>query len=206
MRRWPTQTKTASTRSRETPKSSNCAGHHPRKQGNVQTRNTHQMRDTRGPEKIPIRSLNGSLVAHDQCRNHASHGPALCISRQQFFFNFRPNVLPSLCYGVKPRCLDFLRRFSAFACQHRACGHDPLFPTPQSLIKAPRIERAMGRFEAHIELPCVACFESSPMTACHPINCFSVVPSKINPLWHQNIAGCTDLQSRLNLKPESHTA
>ena len=102
MRRWPTQTKTASTRSRETPKSSHCAGHHPREQGNVQTRNTHQMRDTRGPEKIPIRSLNGGLVTHDQCRNHASHGPTLCISRQQFLFNFRSNILPSLCDRIKP--------------------------------------------------------------------------------------------------------
>ena len=61
-------------------KPSNCAGHHPCKQGNVQTRNTHQMRDTRRPEKIPIRALDGRLIAHHQCRNHASHRTTLRIA------------------------------------------------------------------------------------------------------------------------------
>ena len=109
------------------------------------------MRHTGRTVNVPVRTVDGTLVAHHQRCNQAGlaalgHGRKNPVS--YLLAKLLHRVLTGLCQpprlGVKP------------AGSHVAGGLHALFPEPEFIVEAVRVAAAVRRLQAHPQLPAFA--------------------------------------------------
>ena len=123
----------------------------PSKHGDVQTRNTDQVRHPGSPKKRPLLLVQRGLVAHYQ-RGYQRRLARLGHCRK----NALAQALAPALHRVSQRDLQALRRRITRAGAHIAGGLHPLLPEPQFIVKALKIEAAVRGFDAHRHTPALA--------------------------------------------------
>lgn len=137
----------------------------PGKQRDVETRNAHEVGHPGGAEHIPVRTVDGTLVAGDQRRHHARRARAggvgdviarAILPEYQALQDGVPHTLAQLLHRVLPGGGHTHRRLVLGARAHVTSGLQALLPHPQFVVKAMRVAQAMGRLQAHGDLPPLA--------------------------------------------------
>ena len=137
----------------------------PGKQRDVQARNAHEVGHPSGAEYIPVRTVDGALVARDQRRHHACSARASGISgfigrpitpKHQALQDGVPHALAQLLHRDLPGGGHTHWWLVIGAGAHIASGLHALLPHPQFVVKAMRVAQAVGCLQAYGDLPPLA--------------------------------------------------
>jgi len=146
-----------------------CRGQ-PGEQRDVQAADRHQVCHAGVAKQRPVGALDGSLLSHHECRQHAGGA-----RRNDTLIDGLCDRLPRAFHGMPGRHAQSPRHERARTHPNVAGGTDAHLPQPTLAVEAVRIEAAVRALEPHLERPALARDEGRPLRSlilrdrCRPV-------------------------------------